>query len=554
MQTRGMLPHAAALAAGLLAGAPGNVAAQYADVPAPAAYALRDVTVVRPGEAPRPGMTLVVRGAFIEALAADAEVPADARVLEGDSLYVYPGVVDGEGEADHEMPRPDVDRSKVEIWNAPRELRGFTPSRRLVDYLTATAEDGTDPRQEGIVAAAVYPSGPLMPGRGAVVLYRLDAGTPDALVVRPALGPTFELRGAPGVYPGTLFGVMATIRQSFEDARHRQAVLAAQARDPHGLTLPAYDPDEAVLAQVLTGELPVYFKADAADDILRALELADEYHFQPVIVGGGEAWKVADALKQRRVPVLVSVDFDKPGRWKPESDTGAVAMDAAAQRERDAFMDRYANAGRLAAAGVTFALTSGGSGEILEGARKAVANGLAQADALAALTTTPARLFGVPELARVEERLPATFVVSRGPLLSESGRVAYTFVEGRLQEGPSASAAEAGSAEEAVDFAGTWEMTVNAEGQVMEATLEIVQEGATFTGTMRLHDQELPLRDGVIDGDHISATAVMEQGGQTLDVKITGTVEGDEASGEADAGPMGVARWTAKRAGPGGAR
>ncbi len=552
MRSRALLAGAAA-AAVLGTGAPGAVSAQYTDVPAPAAYALRGVTVVGPDGASREGVTVVVRGAFIEALGPAAAVPADARVLEGDSLFLYPGLVDGDGKAGYDIPRPDVNRSQLEMWNAPREVRGFTPARRLVSYLTATGDDGADARRQGIVAAAVHPSGPLMPGRGALVLYRVDAETPDALVVRPALGPTFELRGAPGVYPGTLFGVMATFRQSFEDARHQRAVLVAREKDPRGLTLPAYDPDEAVLGDVLSGDLPVFAKADAADDILRVLELSDEYGLKPIIVGGGEAWKVADALKRRGVPVLVSVDFQKPRRWKPESDTGSVALDAAAERERDDLVARYANAGRLAAAGVTFALTSGGTGKILDGVRKAVENGLPEDAALAALTTTPATLLGVPELARVEPRLPATFIVSRGPLFSDKGHVTYTFVEGRLQEAGGGEA-KAGSAEEAVDFGGEWAMSIDAQGQKLEATLEIVQDGATFTGTMTLMDQKLPIRDGTIDGDRISGVAVMDQGGQTLEVKITGTVEGDEATGEADAGPMGLAQWTAKRAGPGGAR
>lgn len=553
MQSRGLLACAAATAAALVAGVPGGASAQYTAPPEPAAYALRGVTVIRADGSRADSVTLVVRGAFIEALGRGAEVPGDARLLEGDSLMVYPGLVDGAGEAKADVPRPEVDRSKVEIWNAPREVQGFTPARRLVSYLTEVGKDGAAQRREGIVAAAVHPSGPLMPGRGALLLFRVDAETPDGLVIQPALGPTYELRGAPGVYPGTLFGVMATIRQSFEDARHQDAVRLAQAKDPRGLTLPGYDPDEAVVRQVLAGELPAYFKADAAADILRVVELADEFGFHPVIVGGGEAWKVADALKRRRIPVLVSVDFAKPRRWKPDADTGAVVLDAAAERERDALLDRYANAGRLADAGVTFALTSGGTGKILDGVRKAVANGLPEAAALQAVTATPARLFGVPELARVEAGLPATFVVSRGPLFVGKSHVVYTFVEGRLEEGD-AGGAKAGAAEDAVAFGGRWSMSVDAEGQVMEAELVIEQEGATFTGTMIMQDQRLPVRDGKINGNTISGVAVMDQGGQSMEIKITGTVEGDSASGEADAGPMGVARWTAKRVGPGGAR
>jgi len=202
---------------------------------------------------------------------------------------------------------------------------------------------------------------------------------------------------------------------------------------------------------------------------------------------------------------------------------------------------------------VTFALTSGGSGELLEGARKAVAYGLPEAAALAAVTRTPAELLGAGYLPRLAAGLPATFVVATGPLFDEDTRVAYTFVEGWKEEGATPREG-AGDPDEAVAFGGEWAMTVDAEGQILNGTLRIVQEGATFTGTLTLEDDELPLREGVINGNEISVIAVMEQGGETLDVVITGTVEGDEASGEADAGPLGVATWTAERLGPGGAR
>lgn len=548
MVSKAALARAAMPAVAVVLALPTAGSAQYTDVPRPPAYALENVTVVQADGRPTVGVTLVVRGALIEAMGGDVAVPADARVLAGDSLVVYPGFIDGDGDADYELPQDEIDRSTVEIWNAPRSLQGFMPSRLLVSHLTATGADLDGPRQEGIVAAAVHPRRAMMPGRGALLLYRVDADTPDGLVLQPQLGPRFELRGGPGVYPATLFGVMAFFRQAFEDARHRGLQIQAFEEDPRGMSAPAYDPDYGVLREVLDG-LPVYFEADDATDILRVLGLADEYGFEPVIVGAGEAWKVADQLTERRIPVLVSVDFDEPRRWDPEADS---ALDAAAEREKRDLEDRYANAGRLAEAGVTFALTSGGSGEILAGVRKAVEYGLSEADALAALTRTPAELFGVSYLTRLGPGRPATFVVATGPLFEADSRVAYTFVEGWKEDGAAARAG-AGDADEAVAFGGQWAMTVDAEGQILTGVLRIQQEGATFTGTLTLEGDELQLRDGVINGNEISVIALMEQGGETLDVEITGTVEGDDASGEADAGPLGVATWTAQRTGPGGA-
>ncbi len=538
------------LAMGLLV--PVGAAGQYETVPAPAAYALENVTVVHADGRRDEGVTVVVRGALIESMGRGVAIPADAEILEGDSLVVYPGLVDGHGKAEHEFPEADIDRSAVEMWNAPRELQGFTPARRVVAHLTADGSEVASQRKAGIVAGAVHPTDGMMAGRGVLVLYRADADRPEELVIRPELGPTFTFRGGRGVYPGTLFGVTAFIRQAFEDARHRGLVAAAHERDPRSLTTPTFDADYAVLREVLAGDVPVYFAADDAAGILRVLGLADEYGFRPVILGGAEAWKVADKLRSREIPVLVSMDFGKPRQWDPDADS-VETPDAAALRERREFEDRYANAGRLAAAGVRFALTSGGTGEILEGARKAVKYGLDETAALAAVTRTPAEIFGIPEVPRLAEGLPATFLVSTGPLFADDSRVAYTFVEGHKEEG-SKPKAGAGSVEDAVSFAGEWDMTIDADGQTLRATLTVEQEGATFTGTMDMQGQTMQVKDGAIDGNEISMVALMEQGGQTMEINITGTVEGDSASGEANAGPMGVARWTAKRTGPGGAR
>src|SRR5690606_11305278 len=97
--------------------------------------------------------------------------------------------------------------------------------------------------------------------------------------------------------------------------------------------------------------------------------------------------------------------------------------------------ESYANAVRLSAAGVRFALTSGGGeAALLEGARRAIEYGLSEADALRALTATPAALFGAPHLARIEAGLPATFIVADGPLFDEETKLVYTFVEGALEE------------------------------------------------------------------------------------------------------------------------
>lgn len=534
--------------------------AQFNEPPAPAAYALRGVTLVQADGSRQDSVTIVIRGGMIEAIGPTVEIPADARLLEGDSLFAYPGIVDAEGEAGYEFPELEIDRSEIASWDPQRQVQSFTPHRRVVDHLTATGESLADQLKQGVVAAAVHPSGRLMPGRGALLIFRGDAAVSGELVAQPQLGPLMSFQGAQGVYPSTLFAVIAFYRQVFEDARHHGVQIQAYDRDPRGLKAPEWDPDLAVLREAMEGRMPVFFAVDFGRDIQRVLELSREYGFRPLIVGGDEAWKVADELKAQNVPVLVSLDFPEPERWEPEKEgdepepggendqaTEGEELDAAALREKQRIEAIYANAGRLAAADVTFALTSGGGeADILEAVRKAIEYGLAEEDALRAITATPASLLGIGDIVRVEAGTPATFVVTNGPLFDEQTKVLYTFVEGALEKGKTD---RAGSGEApAVDMTGTWDLSIEAEGETIAAKLILTQEGASVTGTMQSPFGEAKVEEGVVSGNDLTLTIKMSVGQESMSIEVTGTVEGDRASGSGDS-PMGSFTWTAKRTG-----
>ena len=98
-----MVPVVLALCLLVLA-APQRLAAQYEKPPPAAAYGLEGVTVVRADGTTLEDVNIVVRNGRIAALGSDVEVPASARLLEGDSLRVYPGMVDASGSAEYELP------------------------------------------------------------------------------------------------------------------------------------------------------------------------------------------------------------------------------------------------------------------------------------------------------------------------------------------------------------------------------------------------------------------------------------------------------------------
>ena len=584
------------LAAALLLASPALLEAQYERAPAVAAYALENVTLIHADGRQEAGVNVVVRRGLIQALGPGVEIPADAKVMEGDSLFIYPGIVDAFGDAPFEYPDDGVNRQEMVSWDPPRSVQGFTPHLRVAEHLTADGNDGRDLRTEGVVAIGVHPTGGLAPGQGAAVLLRKTARRPWDLVVNESLGLLFSFQGSRGGYPGTLFAVMAFMRQAFEDASHYSVVEAEFARDPSGLKVPAWDPDYEALREAASGRAPVFFMADDSEDIRRAIGLADELGFRMILVGGGEAWKVTDLLLERGIPVLVSMDFPEPAEWEPTEKSENVVLEEpggaeeqveaeeqvaqqlqeeqevaqehevleedvekelepAAAREKKRLEALYANAAKLVEAGVSISLTSGGGGgDILEGARKAMEYGLSEQDALKAVTTTPATLLGLPSVSRVERGLAATFIVTDGGLFDDDTRIAYTFVEGELEEG---STAQGNGEPPTVDITGEWSVEISAEGMTIPFQMTVTQEGASFSGTMSSPDMgAAEVKNGVVSGNSVTFEIVIPMMGQSINCTVT--VQGDRIRGSGSGGEeVGSFTFTATREpgqGEGGAR
>ncbi|HEX7011652.1 MAG TPA: amidohydrolase family protein [Steroidobacteraceae bacterium] len=132
------------------------------------------------------------------------------------------------------------------------------------------------------------------------------------------------------------------------------------------------------LARFLDGGRAV-FRVDRATDIRRVVQFATRNGLKPVILGGAEAWRVAAELTHANVPVILDPLVNLPEDFER---IGA----------------RLDNAARLRRAGVRIALLSGdihNARKIRQLAGNAAANGLPWEDALAAITSAPAEIFGL---------------------------------------------------------------------------------------------------------------------------------------------------------------
>lgn len=359
--------------------------------------------------------TVLIRDGRIEAVGTDVSIPSDARRIDAEGRPVTPGIIDAHGQIGIvEVGAVDATRDD----GSPGQImegRRFTAAFDVTDALNPDSTLIPINRVEGITRAVVAPThsrnGSLIAGQGAII----DLAGPGDFVTRSpsAMYASLGETGA-ALTGGSRAAAMLALREALQDARDFSQNRAAFAsRDRREYSLGRLDLE--ALQPVLSGEMPLILTAHRASDIRAALRLATDYNLRLVIRGGAQAWRVADELAAANVPVLLDPLLNLPGRFE----TLGATME---------------NAARLHEAGVRFAFTTGESHNarnVTQAAGNAVAHGLSHDAALAAITATPADIWGIDDqVGRLEAGLAADVVVWDGDPLEVTNFPTHVFIKG----------------------------------------------------------------------------------------------------------------------------
>jgi imidazolonepropionase-like amidohydrolase len=374
------------------------------------------------------GGTLVIENGRIAALGADmseADLPGQARVIDGTDMIVTPGLIDSytqiglieiggqaPGTVDHTTSDDDFGAVFNPLW-------GVNPANTLIPVN----------RIRGVTAAVVRPGGnALFTGQGALIA--LDGETVDAMTLAEsvALYTAMGESGA-GRAGGSRAANYMMLRNALWDARaeHLDGEDSEDGEDEEAGG--RADPDDPtrggrsdvrganldVLVRVVRGELPLVVQADRASDLRLALRLADEFDVRLVVLGAREGWRVADELAAAGVSVIVNPLVNLP--------------------DFEGLSSTYVNAGRMQAAGVDVLISSFSSHSVrslLHAAGQAVSYGMDHAAALRAVTLGPATAWGVAdETGSLEVGKRADLVVWTGDPFELSTSAAHVFIGGR---------------------------------------------------------------------------------------------------------------------------
>jgi len=358
--------------------------------------------------------TVLIRDGRIVAVGASVTVPAGAQRIDATGKIVTPGFVNGSSRVGLEeigsvpATREMIAKGRDRVAAAFRPWEGLNPRSVLIEQT----------RDAGVTAIVAMPAGGLISGQ-AGVLRLVNGGVTDMLVrapvgmvanLGPAYGPNFTPRGE----------TLTRLREILEDTRvyrtRRADYERAQTRQ---LVLSKIDMD--ALVPVLEGRVPLIVDVDRASDIETAMKIAREYNIRLIVMGGAEAWMLADRLAAARIPVLTGAMNNIPTQFATLG-------------------QRQENAGLLAKAGVAVTLignAEGGSTDAFTArnvryeAGNAVAYGMEYNAALRAITLTPAEIFGVADqVGSLAAGKRADVVIWSGDPFEFSSQAEHVFVNG----------------------------------------------------------------------------------------------------------------------------
>jgi imidazolonepropionase-like amidohydrolase len=411
---------------------------------APRSYAIKGARIVTVSGATIPSGTIVMRNGIIDAVGADVPAPADAVVLDGTGMTVYPGLIDMGNPAGTDIQvnlqqTQQVARTTDEAERAKRTAI-LRPHVLAADHVRLDAPELSRLAAGGVTSVLATPPGILVKGQSALV----NVTTPDfepivGAIAEPRAGLSVikspvalhvELQRVGGAgFPEALLGGIAFVRQSFIDAQYQLLVQQRYQKSPGGLARPPFDPALDALQAALAGREPVAFEAGLQREILRALDMAKEFKLSPIITGGIEADLAAADLKAANAKVLFNLNYPVRSRALPPD------ADEAARELRLRSHAPKAPAG-LAKAGVSFAFSGAGltnAADFVRQVARAVRDGLPEDAALRALTIDAAKIAGAADrVGSLEKGKIANLIVTSGDLFNEATRIRHVFVDGRL--------------------------------------------------------------------------------------------------------------------------
>jgi imidazolonepropionase-like amidohydrolase len=373
------------------------------------------------------GVIVMQNGRITAVGGAGTSIPSGTRVIDVTGMTVYPGLIDSETRLG--LTEISADRMTNDQIEMSDEIM---PHMHVSDAFHAETALIPVDRINGITNAIVAPGGQdTLPGQDSFIQLA-GASATEMLMVRDIAMPlnfTGQQRRNQNFeqakFPFTRMGMATQLRQAFIDALDYDQKLAAYEKKKNSSdekekekagNPPKRDLKLEALLPYLHGKKPVVLAAAEPNDVLTALDLANEFHLKVILSHVTHSASLLDKIAATKLPVIVGSIYEQP-------------------KESERYDAVYRMPAELAKRGVKIAFASFGdhmARSLPYAAGYAEAFGLPADEALKALTINPAQMWGVDkDLGSLEVGKMGNVVVANGDPLDVKTDVKHVFIQGQ---------------------------------------------------------------------------------------------------------------------------
>ncbi|GHE71610.1 amidohydrolase [Roseivirga thermotolerans] len=498
-------------------------------------YALTNATVITKPGTELKETTVVIKDGLIVRVGKNVPIPAEAQVIDASKLYVYAAFIDGMSNTGAKRPENPERPQNLFTPDPPNEYAGITPENSVIAQLDVTNSSIGSLREAGFAISHAVPYGRMLPGSTALILLN-DAEHPDEIILKKDVALFAQWIGAPGAYPGNILGMMAKWRNLYRNAEQDKKHFELYAENPAGLPRPENDRVSQAFFPVIAKQKPVMFNVDGVLDARRAMRLQKDLGFPLMVAGVEQAWELTNEIKSSNTPLFLSLDVPDEPKDAKEDDKSAE-MKALEARRMEFYKIHVSQAAKLSEAGIPFGFSVGNvrANAVLKNVRTYIENGLSEDAALAALTTNPASIFGISNIAgTVEQGKLANLLVSTAPIFSKDAQVKLMFVDGDKFEYETKESKGNGrntnnnAATSNDPLAGSWSYTLETPQGDQGGKMVISRENGAYSGYLTSDDgsPDNTMNNISYRNNELAFDFTIDAGGQSVEIVVVGTING----------------------------
>jgi imidazolonepropionase-like amidohydrolase len=388
-------------------------------------FAFTNATIYKSWNEKLDNATLLIRDGRIEAVGAGIAVPKDAVVIDCRNKTIYPSFIEPFGNYGMpELQRPEAGGGRREATQLLSNRKGaYSWNESLKTDFKAHENFSFNEKEAEILRGL---------GIGAVVSHRFDgisrgsatvvstgASKEHELIIKPMAAHvmSFSKGTSPQAYPQSLMGAISLLRQTYLDG---QWYNTEGSKVEKNFSLEAWNNAQS---------LPQIFEVGDKLEALRAVKIANEFGAKYIIKGRGDEYQRISEIKATGASLILSLAFPEAMDVEDPYDALNVSLEQLKHWEMAATNPR-----RLAKEGIEIAFTTHllkDKKDFLKQIQKAIENGLSEADALKALTATPAKMLNINDLGDLSKGKIANFLITNGNIFSKETKMYQNWVQGK---------------------------------------------------------------------------------------------------------------------------